>query len=357
DSSHPSGDASGQMSAALAASSLAFRNNGDTAYADECLKYAQALQEFTKKYPGATYDGVGSMYSSGQTVDDVAWSEVWCQLAANDGELPSSYTPSYVLTGDKCYTGNNYDGYLYCWDKVWSGYAALLAEVGYNTNTYVNEMKVELSGQGGLSSSSYNAAGWGASRYNCALQMLAHHIAEATGDESYVTAAKFQMDTILGNNSTGYSFLLGYGDKWATRIHHRAANPGTGNPQDNTEALYTAYGTLVGGMDSRGNYADEQNSYQFTEPALDYNGCFALAIAPLVVKYGGDASSFPAKLASIAEINADYSFGNSSTPTTTTESTTTTTATTTTTTESTTATTESTTATSESTTKKTTTKS
>ncbi len=350
DSSHPSGDASGQMAAALAASSLAFRNNGNTAYADECLKYAQALQEFTKKYPAATYDGVGSMYASGQTVDDVAWAEVWCQLAANDGKLPSSYTPSYVLTGNKEYTGGNYDGYLYCWDKVWSGYAALLAEVGYNTNTYVNEMKTELSGQGGLSSSSYNAAGWGASRYNCALQMLAHHIAEATGDNSYVEAAKFQMDTILGNNSTGYSFLLGYGDKWATRVHHRAANPGTGNPEDNTEATYTAYGALVGGMDSSGNYTDHQNSYQFTEPALDYNGCFALAIAPLVVEYGGDASTFPAKIASIAEIKDNYVFDSDTPIQTTTSTTETTTATTTSTTESTTATTEKTTESTEKTT-------
>ncbi len=45
---NPSVDASGHMAAALAATSLAFRDkNAD--YADTCLKYANALEKFTEK--------------------------------------------------------------------------------------------------------------------------------------------------------------------------------------------------------------------------------------------------------------------------------------------------------------------
>ncbi len=303
DASHPSADASGQMAAALATTALAFQDV-DAAYSAECLKYANALAEFTKKYPQATYDGVGSMYASGSQSDDVAWSEVWCAIANNGGTLPSSFTPTYKLTGQGCYNNDQYDGWMYSWDKVWSGYAALLAEVGYEKNTYVEEMKSSLNKQGGLTTSKYNAAGWGASRYNCALQMLALHIADATNDTSYADAAKYQMDYILGANTLHYSFLSGYGESWPTHIHHRAANP------NRSSCTYTLYGALIGGPDSSGNYSDDTEQYQFTEPALDYNGCYALAIAGLCSYFGaGDGSGADAIAAAATEIDETHVFG------------------------------------------------
>ncbi len=313
DASNPMADAAGQMASALASSSLAFRKNGDTAYADECVKYAKALQEFASAYPSTQNLGRGGMYSSSSQKDDVAWAELWVALAENNGTLPSSFSPNYKLTGQGCYNGGDYDYYMYTWDKVWNGYAALLTEVGYDTDTYLNEIKFELNNQGGLSTSKYNAAGWGASRYNCALQMLALHIADATNDASYAEAAKYQMDYILGNNSFGYSFLSGYGTAWPTHIHHRAANPGTGNVADNTACTYTLYGALIGGPDSNGNYEDHSERYQFTEPALDYNGCYALAIAGLASRYGGDADAADAVVAAADEIVTAFQFGDDTT--------------------------------------------
>lgn len=328
DSSNPQASAAGEMSAALASSSLVFKNS-DPTYAAELMTYANALQKFASQYCSDKNLGVGSYYSSGSCKDDAAWAELWCALGNNNGTLPSSYSPTYKITGNGCYNNSEYDCYMYTWDKVWSGYAALLAETGYSTSTYVQELKYELSNQGGLTTSKYNAAGWGASRYNCALQMLALHIADATNDTSYAEAAKYQMDYILGNNPLNMSFLVGYGSSWPVRIHHRAANPGNGNPQDNTSAKYTLYGALIGGPDSSGNYEDNQNSYQFTEPALDYNGSFALAIAGLCSRYGGDTTVAKSVLSSASEINSSFSFG-STTTTTTPEVTTTTTTTTTT---------------------------
>lgn len=88
------------------------------------------------------------MYSSGSQKDDIAWAELWCALANNGGSLPSSYTPTYQITQNGCYNGSEYDYHLYCWDKVWVGYAALLAEVGYKQDTYLNELKFELNNKG-----------------------------------------------------------------------------------------------------------------------------------------------------------------------------------------------------------------
>ena len=337
DASHPSADASGQMSSALSTASLLFKDS-DPAYAAECLKYAKALNTFTAKYPSANYDGVGSYYASGSQKDDVAWADLWYNIASNDGKLSASYNPAYKITGNGVYNGNEYDCWRYTWDKVWSGYAALLAEVGYDQNTYLNEIKYELQNAGGLTTSRYNADGWGASRYNCALQLLALKIADITNETSYADAAKYQMDFILGNNPSNKSFLIGSGESWPTKLHHRAANVGSGSADDNSDCTYTIYGALIGGPDSSGNYEDKKNSYSCTEPALDYNGAFILAIAGLYSRYGGDTTTAAQIIKNASEIKDNYNFGGSVVPpetststTTTTTSTTTTTTTTTTT--------------------------
>ena len=119
------------------------------------------------------------------------------------------------------------------------------------------------------------------------------------------------MDYILGGNPLGYSFLLGYGDKWPTHIHHRAAQHLKQGESlvNNPEVKYTNYGTLVGGIDASGNYQDHSDKYQYTEPALDYNGCFALACAGLCRLYGGDESAMAALAKSVSEINESFDFG------------------------------------------------
>ncbi len=302
DSSNPSADASGQMASALAACSLAFADK-DSDYAQECLKYANALEKFTDKYPKATYEGVGSFYSSGSQNDDVAWSDLWCALANNGGTLPSSYSPKYKLSSQGQYNGE-YDCWIYSWDKVWGGYATLLAEVGYDKNTYLNEVKYELNNSGGVNVGTYNAKGWGSSRYNCALQRYAIALAEGDPNSSYAQGAKWQMDYILGNNQKNASFLLGYGDNNPVQLHHRAANP------NKTGCTYTCYGSLVGGpTDSNCTYTDYWDQYQSTEPALDYNGCFALACAGLYDLYGGNADTADAVIANASEIDSDHVFG------------------------------------------------
>ena len=126
--------------------------------------------------------------------------------------------------------------------------------------------------------------------------MNAYLIADGDPSSSYAKGAKYQIDTILGDNDTGYSFLLGFGDKWPTHIHHRAANPGENGQTsaENPSAKYTNYGMLVGGIDGSG-YEDHADRYQYTEGALDYNGCFAIACSFAAAMYGGDASAFDPK--------------------------------------------------------------
>ena len=67
---------------------------------------------------------------------------------------------------------------------------------------------------------------------------------------------------------------------------------------------------LVGGDDNSG-YQDHADKYQYTEGALDYNGCFALACAGLADLYGGDATAMAAIASNASEINENFVFGGS----------------------------------------------
>lgn len=341
DASNPSVDASGHMAAALAATSLAFRDkNAD--YADACLKYANALEKFTEKYPKATYEGIGSYYSCGNIEDKVAWSDLWCAIANNNGKLPDSYQAQYTPSNG-VYNGSIYDYWVYSWDKVWGGYSALLYSMDpQKYSAHGSELVFDMDQLVGNKNQAYYpvGGGWGASRYNCAWQMYALTYAKYTsGQDKYNEYAQGQMDYLLGNNPANRSYLIGFGDSYPQHIHHRAANP------DKDTAKYILYGTLVGGpTDANGSYDDNTNSYSCTEPALDYNGCFALAIAGLYAVYGGSTTAAQGAIASASEINSDFVFsygGETPQPgTTTTEQTTTTTEETTTTTEESTITTE-----------------
>ncbi|MBP5580837.1 MAG: glycoside hydrolase family 9 protein [Ruminococcus sp.] len=300
-----------EMAAGLAGTAYVLKDT-DPQYADKCIKYAKALLAFGQKNVGNEGGGLADFYGTeAQYQDEEAMAQAWLWLC-KAGDKPTR------VPKNKDYGNSQYDGWVYCWNKVWQGYSALMYKAT-GDQAFADELKVELQSQGDLKVGTYNADGWGASRYNCAKQMDAIALANGDKDADYAKAAKYQMDHILGDNSLGYSFLLGYGDKWPVHIHHRAANPGTdaNGASSNPSAKYTAYGLLVGGDDKSG-YQDQTDKYQYTEGALDYNGCFAIACAGIANLYGGDATAMPALAKKADEINENFKFGSSSSVVTTT---------------------------------------
>ncbi len=295
----------GEMAAGLAGAAYIFKDS-DPVYAEKCLEYSKALIEFGKKNRGNEGDGLSKFYpTDSMCEDEFALAEAWLWINGA-GSKPS-------LTPDRGQYSGIYDYHVYSWDKVWQGYAALMYKAT-GDKAFADELEFELNNQGGLKEGTYNANGWGASRYNCAKQMNSYLLANGDPNSSFAKGAKYQMDFILGNNSRGYSYLLGFGDKWPTHIHHRAANPGGEGvtSAQNPEAKYTNYGMLVGGEDSSGNYEDHADRYQFTEGALDYNGCFVIACASAANLYGGDASTFKTIQTNASEINDSFDFGGGS---------------------------------------------
>ena len=313
-----------EMAAGLAGTAYIVKDS-DPEYSAKCIKYAKALLEFGQQHVGNEGGGLADFYGTeSQYQDEEAMAQAWlwvCDAGSKPTRVPKN----------KDYGGSQYDGWVYCWNKVWQGYSALMYKAT-GDQVFADELKAELQSLGDLKVGTYNADGWGASRYNCAKQMDAIALANGDPNAEYAKAAKYQMDHILGDNNLGYSFLIGYGNKWPVHIHHRAANPGNdaNGASSNPSAKYTAYGLLVGGDDKSG-YQDQTDKYQYTEGALDYNGCFAIACAGIANLYGGDASAMTALAKNASEINENFKFGNNSPQVTTTTTTITTTPTTTTT--------------------------
>ncbi len=297
----------GEMAAALAGTAYVVKDS-DPAYAETCIKYAKALVDFGKNHVGNESGGLSGFYDTeAQYQDEIAVAEAWLWICGAGSK------PTLVPEGGGKYSGDaGYDGYRYCWNKVFQGYAALMYKAT-GDSMWATELQTEIDKQGGLRVGTYNGDGWGAARYNCALQMSGYAVANGDASNQYATAGKWQMDYILGENPTGYSFLIGYGNKWPTHYHHRAANPGNGDPSQNPEAKYTLYGALVGGIDASGNYQDMTDKYQYTEPALDYNGCFVLACAGLAGLYGGSDAGAKNIVSNASEIKKGYSFGGGET--------------------------------------------
>lgn len=298
----------GEMASALGGAAYLLKDT-DPSYAKECIKYAKALIKFGTQHVGNEARGLATFYDTeAQYQDEIGVAEAWMYILGEGSQ------PSLKPQGGGSYGGAGYDGYMYCWNKVFQGYSAMMYKATGDT-AFASELEYDLNNQGGLKVGTYNGDGWGAARYNCAKQMVAYTLAKGDANSSYATGAKWQMDYILGGNPLGYSFLIGYGNKWPTHYHHRAANPGNGDPMQNPEAKYVLYGALVGGIDASGKYEDITNGYQYTEPAIDYNGCFALACAGLANLYGGSDTGAKNIVSSASEVKYPYNFGyESSTP-------------------------------------------
>lgn len=108
-----------------------------------------------------------------------------------------------------------------------------------------------------------------------------------------VSQARKQVDYILGDNPAKMSYMVGFGPKFPQHIHHRGSSvPSIRDHPDRIpcnagfQYLYSSspnpnilVGAIVGGPDSKDNYADDRNNYQQSEPATYINAPLVGALA------------------------------------------------------------------------------
>ncbi|QDL94955.1 hypothetical protein FDP22_24150 (plasmid) [Paroceanicella profunda] len=291
----PGTEVTAETAAALAASSIVFREAGRTAYADELLDTAKQLFAFSEAYQGsytAAVPDAADFYNSWSGYqDELAWSAAWLNRATGEA--------AYLDKAQAWYTASGTTWGL-SWDNKSMGTAALLAaapggssayaDLGAHIDYWMNSLPRTpgTDTNGGLAW----LDAWGSNRYAANTAFLAMEYADLTeargGSQARIDAvvdfAADQLDYMLGDNPDGQSYVVGFGDDYPLNPHHRGAS-GTDSDSDPAANAHTLYGALVGGPDVNGAYADLRTDYVANEVATDYNAGFSSALAALIAEH------------------------------------------------------------------------
>lgn len=291
DAKNPGTEVTAQTAAAMAASSMFFREKGSTAYADELLDKAVRLFEFSETYLGKYTDTVtdaAQFYNSWSGYEDeLSWSANWL----------------YQATGDEAYLQKSINYYVepnttfaYGWDNMSNGTTLLLAQQTGDAryvddlNRHLDYWMEDIATTPGTDTN-YGLAWadqWGSNRYAANTSLLAtinaKNLAEADAAgnadrvDDLLDFATDQLDYMMGDNPDEQSFVVGFGEDFPLNPHHRGAS-GTTHVGDPDPNVYILQGALVGGPSENGDYDDVRSDYVANEVATDYNAGFSGALA------------------------------------------------------------------------------
>ncbi|PON56249.1 Glycoside hydrolase [Parasponia andersonii] len=323
----PGSEVSAEIAAALAASSMVFRSV-DRAYSAKLLSTARAVFEFADKYRGSYNESLGPWvcpfycdFSGYQ--DELVWGAGWLFKATKE-----PYYWNYVMTNAQSLNSlivKDIDGVLYSggsfaefgWDSKHAGINVLVSKFLLSNDSTssapfisnADKFICSVLPESPTKSVSYSPGGLlfkpggsnlqhatalsflllAYSRYLNRAKRVVHCDNVVASPARLVQVARSQVDYILGNNPLKMSYMVGYGQNFPQRIHHRGSslpsidqrkerlNCEGGTPYYNTSSPNPnlLIGALVGGPDIKDCYSDSRADFVQSEPTTYIN-------APLV---------------------------------------------------------------------------
>ncbi|XP_049377949.1 endoglucanase 18-like [Solanum stenotomum] len=314
-SNSPGSEVAADVAAAFAAASIVFKNI-DSNYSTKLLKRSKSLFAFADKYRGSYQASCPFYCSYSGYKDELLWAAAWLYKAGG---------------------GNNYLNYAsnnqgwsqvaseFSWDNKFAGAQTLLAKEYLNGKSNLEKFKKDADSficglmpesssiqikttPGGLlyyrdSSNLQYVTGATMVLFMYTKVLEAAGIGGVTcGSVNFSTSkikafAKLQVDYILGNNPLKMSYMVGFGNKYPTQLHHRASslpsiynhptrvgcNDGysswynSNNPNPNTHV-----GAIVGGPNSGDQFVDSRSDYSHSEPTTYMNAAFVGSVAALI---------------------------------------------------------------------------
>ncbi|XP_044487952.1 endoglucanase 24-like [Mangifera indica] len=316
DAPNPASDVAGETAAALAASSMAFRWS-DPAYAETLLRAAVTVFQFADTYRGAYSDnphikeGACPFYCDFDGYqDELLWGAAWLRRASQD----DSYL-NYIETNGKT-LGADENINEFGWDNKHAGINVLISKEVLEGNMYTlqsykasaDSFMCTLVPESSASHIEYTPGGLiykpGGSNLQHAttisflLLVYAKYLAKTSQTVNcgnvYVTPAslreqaKKQVDYILGDNPKGLSYMVGYGNNYPQRIHHRgsslpsikvhpqfiACKEGSFYFNSSNSNPNVLVGAVVGGPSEDDEYEDDRSDFRKSEPTTYINAPF-----------------------------------------------------------------------------------
>jgi hypothetical protein len=289
---HPGSDIAGQAAAALAAAAKVFERS-DPTYARKCLEHAKALYRFAKRHRGLAGQSVPQLaliYNSTAYRDDLAWAAAWLALATGE-PVYATEAGAWLEEAWKAEKERWY--YIVSnWNNMaWSA-QLLLARLTDNP-TYLKGTRDFLDSWRLGKHVRYSRRGlafaddWATLRNSANAALLgliyAKHVGPRAG-APYECWALSQLRYMLGDS--GRSYVVGYGKRFPTQPHQRAAScpdPPAGcnylqlhSPLPNPHVLV---GALVGGPYRNDSFPDDRQNYAKSEVGIESNAGFTAAAA------------------------------------------------------------------------------
>ncbi|KAK7312078.1 hypothetical protein VNO77_35645 [Canavalia gladiata] len=311
----PGSELSGEIAAALAASSIAFKTN-DATYSKLLLDRARQVFGFANKYRGqyngSVAAGVCPFYCGyNGYMDELIWGAAWLYKATNG----AAYW-NFVKANIQSLWGSNEFG----WDSKHAGINVLVSQWVMadpskanpfvpNADKFIcsllpNSPTREVTySKGGLLFRAGSSNLQHATAYSFLLIVYARqlHAAkkvtqcgnEAADPSKLINLAKSQVDYILGNNPIGMSYVVGYGNKYPEKIHHRGStlpsikvHPQQLQCRDGDKYFALASpnlniltGAVVGGPANDDSFQDSRSNVSQSEPCTYINAPFVGVLA------------------------------------------------------------------------------
>lgn len=284
DTKNPGSDLAAETAAALTASSLVFRESGDTAYADKLLRHGKDLYEFATKYRRAYHlsikDAQKFYKSYSGFKDELAWASLWLYKATRDKSYANAYLQEFDQEVYSIGVGE------FSWDNKWMGAKVLASQLKITGKDYLRSLKTLLQSSKKTPKGLFFVMKWGSNRHAANLAFLSLVASRIKDAAFYEKFAREQLNYMLGDS--GRSYVVGFGMHPPQRPHHASSScplygkcdwSNFNSPKRNP---ITLYGALVGGPDQNDLYKDERDEYVQNEVTCDYNAGFQSALAGLI---------------------------------------------------------------------------
>jgi endoglucanase len=341
DSDNPGDDILGQTAAALAASSMLFKENRyySMRLLVEAKKlYTWAMEDLDGDGECEVYTPVDN-YNSSSCADDMAWGALWLYKATGQFrylKIAREWATRFGSYNKRGYTWNQHENVARMLlaietdslvlilkqkeaSQLTDGQKSLIAD-NEEYHAYTKEyLDWWSSGQEDGDRVDYTPGGlaWldnGALRHvsNVAFTALVYSDHLPTEDlrkQTYYDFAYAQTHYFLGDNPRGSSYVVGFGENPPNeKVHHRGAHASPKNDSDYPDLNnFTVYGCLIGGPDINDEFDQyTRHDHTYTECEIDGTAALPGLMARFVQDFGGNAlEGFPELLEHKTEFYVD----------------------------------------------------
>ncbi len=254
----------------------------DSEYANKLLWHAKTAYKYAIVSP-AKYPAQGVYQSSSGFIDDLAAASVCMYMATGDtGYLNNAenYYKQGVYISEWMFIPDNWS-YLCLFYLAYTTKKPLyndmiknnLSQWWLNGTNKVRKIDGKFSAINDWATLTQGLSTFG---------LLAWYSEHVEKKPEYLNAAIAHVNYALGDNSLNRSFVIGYGNNYPKRVHHRGSAGNAGANEDNRNLLV---GALVGGQSLDGKYEDKRDDYVRNEMGISYNASFILGLLPVLNSY------------------------------------------------------------------------